>query len=238
MNLRKFFLNQNDGMLIEPFSIMHFILILITLIIMLLIYKKRDKINLKTSRIILAVVLVINIILRRGSFIYYGVYDYHSHLDINFCNFTAILMLIYSLTGNKKLYKYCYYMVFIGPLLSILFPCLTFSLKNYSFYSFLILHYILFIFNFIFYLKEDISFSKGNLIKVIKFILRYFVIVYIIDYLFKFDYNKIDTFINMDIFIINYLRNYGLIISYLIMIIVIMLLLLLASFILMKKDKK
>ena len=46
-------------MLIEPFSIMHFILILITILIMLLIYKKRDKINLKTSRIILAVILVI-----------------------------------------------------------------------------------------------------------------------------------------------------------------------------------
>ena len=237
MNLRKFFLNQNDDMLIEPFSIMHFILILITLIIMLLIYKKRDKINLKTSRIILAVILVINLVLRRGSFIYYGVYDYHYHLDINFCNFTAILTLIYSLTGNKKLYKYCYYMVFIGPLLSILFPCLTFSLKNYSFYSFLILHYILFIFNFIFYLKEDISFSKENLIKVIKFIFGYFIIVYMIDYLFKFDYNKIDTFINMDIFIINYLRNYGLIISYFIMIITIIFLLTLASFILMKKNK-
>ncbi len=237
MNLRKFFLNQNDDMLIEPFSIMHFILILITIIIMLLIYKKRDKINLKTSRIILAVILVINLVLRRGSFIYYGVYDYHYHLDINFCNFTAILTLIYSLTGNKKLYKYCYYMVFIGPLLSILFPCLTFSLKNYSFYSFLILHYILFIFNFIFYLKEDISFSKENLIKVIKFIFGYFIIVYMIDYLFKFDYNKIDTFINMDIFIINYLRNYGLIISYFIMIITIIFLLTLASFILMKKNK-
>lgn len=237
MNLREFFLNQNDDMLIEPFSIMHFILILITIIIMLLIYKKRDKINLKTSRIILAVILVINLVLRRGSFIYYGVYDYHYHLDINFCNFTAILTLIYSLTGNKKLYKYCYYMVFIGPLLSILFPCLTFSLKNYSFYSFLILHYILFIFNFIFYLKEDISFSKENLIKVIKFIFGYFIIVYMIDYLFKFDYNKIDTFINMDIFIINYLRNYGLIISYFIMIITIIFLLTLASFILMKKNK-
>ena len=59
MNLRQFFLNQNDGMLIEPFSIIHFILILITILIMLLIYKKRDKINLKTSRIILAVILVI-----------------------------------------------------------------------------------------------------------------------------------------------------------------------------------
>lgn len=237
MNLREFFLNQNDDMLIEPFSIMHFILILITIIIMLLIYKKRDKINLKTSRIILAVILVINLVLRRGSFIYYGVYDYHYHLDINFCNFTAILMLIYSSTGNNKLYKYCYYMVFIGPLLSILFPCLTFSLKNYSFYSFLILHYILYIFNFIFYLKEDILFSKENLIKVIKFIIGYFITVYIIDYLFKFDYNMIDTFINMDIFIINYLRNYGLIISYFIMIITIIFLLTLASFILMKKNK-
>ena len=237
MNLRKFFLNQNDDMLIEPFSIMHFILILMTILIMLLIYKKRDKINLKTSRIILAVILIINLVLRRGSFIYYGVYDYHYHLDINFCNFTAILMLIYSLTGNNKLYKYCYYMVFIGPLLSILFPCLTFSLKNYSFYSFLILHYILYIFNFIFYLKEDILFSKENLIKVIKFIIGYFITVYIIDYLFKFDYNMIDTFINMDIFIINYLRNYGLIISYFIMIITIIFLLTLASFILMKKNK-
>lgn len=237
MNLREFFLNQNDDMLIEPFSIMHFILILMTILIMLLIYKKKDKINLKTSRIILAVILLINIVLRRGSFIYYGVYDYHYHLDINFCNFTAILMLIYSLTGNKKLYKYCYYMVFIGPLLSILFPCLTFSLKNYSFYSFLILHYVLFIFNFIFYLKEDILFSKENLIKVIKFIIGYFITVYIIDYLFKFDYNMIDTFINMDIFIINYLRNYGLIISYFIMIITIIFLLILASFILMKRNK-
>lgn len=237
MKLRQFFLNQNDDMLIEPFGIIHLILIIITFLIMLIIYKKREKMNLKTSRIILSVILVINLILRRGSFIYYKVYDYHNHLDINFCNFTALLMLTYSLTGNKKLYKYCYYMVFIGPLLSMLFPCITFSLKNYSFYSFLILHHVLFIFNFVFYLKEDILFSKEDLIKVIKFIFGYFIIVYLIDILFKFDYNMIDTFINQDIFIINYLRNYGLIVSYLIMIIVIILLVKLASFILMKKNK-
>ena len=237
MKLRQFFLNQNDDMLIEPFGIIHLILIIITFLIMLIIYKKREKMNLKTSRIILSVILVINLILRRGSFIYYKVYDYHNHLDINFCNFTALLMLTYSLTGNKKLYKYCYYMVFIGPLLSMLFPCITFSLKNYSFYSFLILHHVLFIFNFVFYLKEDILFSKEDLIKVIKFIFGYFIIVYLIDILFKFDYNMIDTFINQDIFIINYLRNYVLIVSYLIMIIVIILLVKLASFILMKKNK-
>lgn len=203
--MKKFFLNQNNIFNIELFSVYHFLLIFITLIIVLLVILFRNKITFLSSkskkkvRIIFSIVLIINFILRRGSFIYYNVYDYRFHLDINFCNFTSILFLIYAFTGNKKIYNICYYMAFCGPLISILIPSVNLSLTNYSFYSFLIIHHFVFIFNFIFLYMEDIKYDKKVFINTIIFFIIYFALVSFFNLLFNTQYNVPLEFINDNI---------------------------------------
>lgn len=200
-NYKRFFLNNNEAS-IYIFSYWHFIFILVTFLIVLLIVKNRKKIyELKEStkkriRLSLALLLIINFMLRRGSFILYNVYDWKTHLDIGFCNFTWIMFLIYSLTGSKKIYNACFYMAFIGPLLSIMIPSVNISPLNYSFYSFIIIHHIIFIYNFIFLFFEKPKYNKQDYFESIIFIICYFILLSIFNSVFNVDYNKPHMFIN------------------------------------------
>lgn len=204
-NIKKFFLNQNSDLSIRLFSIWHITLIIITLTIILIIVTNKDKLikcdknTRKKIRIFFSCILILNIILRRGSFIFYNVYDYHLHLDINLCNFLSILYIIYGITGSKKIYPICYYFTFIGPLIAILFPCVNFSTLNYSFYSFLIIHYFLFIFNIIFLYLENYKYNKKDLQNTIIFLIIYFIIIYLFNYLFNTTYLSPTEFVNDDL---------------------------------------
>ena len=200
--MKEFFTNQNNGMMIEIFSMWHIVLIIITLLLVDLIINNKEKIsiisnkNKKIIRITFGIFLLFNMIIRRGSFIFYDVYNIQNNLDINFCNFTSIIFMIYAFTGNKKIYQLCYYMAFIGPLTAIIFPSVSISPLNYSFYSFIIIHHVVFIFNFIFMYFENEELKIKN---IIFYILLYFIIIYVIDYIFNFNYNKPLFFINDDI---------------------------------------
>ena len=203
--MRNFFLNQNNDFVIELFSISHIFFIFVTFLLVLLIIIDREKfLNLKDNkkkilRYTLTTILLINFILRRGSFVYYGVYNWKLHLDINFCNFTSILFFIYCITGYKKLYPICFYFSFIGPLLSIIIPSSNLSPLNYSFYSFIILHHIIFIFNAMFMYFENYKYNKKDLLKTILFLIIYITVIYIINCFMNTNYNMPLTFVNINI---------------------------------------
>ena len=200
-----FLLNQSNGFKIEIFSKYHFLLILLTLLFVLWVIVSKEKfINMNTKvkksiKLTLAIILIVNWIIRRGSFIYYGVYNWHNHLDINFCNFTSIMFLIYCLTGNKKLYTICYYMAFIGPLIAILIPSVTLKPLNYSFYSFIILHHLVFIFNFMFLYMENYKYRKEDLKNTSIFLIVYFLGIYIFNIFTGTKYNMPMGFVNNQI---------------------------------------
>jgi len=203
--MRNFFLNQSNDFVIELFSIYHFLFILVTFLLILLIILDKVKfktLNIKYKRLLrysLAIILLINFILRRGSFVYYGAYNWKLHLDINFCNFTSIVFFIYCITGYKKLYPICFYFSFIGPLLSIMLPSSNLSPLNYSFYSFIILHHIIFIFNIIFMYCENYKYNKKDLLKTILFLIIYITVIYIFNCFMNTNYNMPLTFVNINI---------------------------------------
>lgn len=198
----KFWVNQNNNYIIELFSFCHLLLIGITIIIVVLLYFNKKKISnisdrrKRIIRIIIGTILLLNIILRRGSFWYYNVYDWRNHLDINFCNFTSILFIIYSFSGNKSIYNICYYMTFIGPLLSILFPSTNLKLFNYSFISYLIIHHLIFLYNYFLMYAERKKYNKKDLLNATLFIIMYFIIVYVFNIIFGTNYNLPTTFLN------------------------------------------
>lgn len=184
------------------FNITHFIILFFTYVSMLIILYNKNKlksisnINKKRIRIIFGIVLLVAWIIRRGSFIYYDVYNIKYHLDLGFCNMNVLLFIVYCLTGNRKVYMFCYYFTFVGPLLSILFPAVTTSINNYSFVVFILNHNILFLMNLIFCIFEGLKPEKNN-IKVIFLIgYLYVFITNILDIIFNLNYNKLIGFIS------------------------------------------
>ena len=200
--MKEFLLNKNTGIQFYMFNITHFLVLFITYIIMLIILYNKNKlknisdINKKRIRISFGIILLILWIIRRGSFIYYDVYNIKNHLDLGFCNINVLLFIFYCLTGNKKMYKFCYYSTFVGPLLSILFPAVTTSINNYSFITFIINHNILFLMNLVFCIFEELKQENSNV--GIFFLIGYAYVVFtnILDIVFDLNYNKLIGFIS------------------------------------------
>lgn len=196
--------------------------------------KNISDINKKRIRITFGIILLVSWLIRRGSFIYYGVYNIKYHLDLGFCNMNVLLFITYCLTGNKKIYKFCYYSAFVGPLLSILFPAVTTSINNYSFITFILNHNILFLMNLVFCIFEGLK-QKSSNTKVI-FLIGYAYVFFtnILDIVFNLNYNKLVGFISdkyVQNGIVSYLSN-NLIISLIIYIFVAYICLLIANYML------
>ena len=199
---KSFFLNNNHSFLhFQAFNIIYFVFLIITFLLFILILnnaKNLDKINKKKKNIIRTIfglILCITVILRRGTFIYYDVYNWRYHLDIGFCNMTSILFIFYCFTGNKKLFNVCYYCAFYGPLLSILVPVLDIDVNNYSFVSFIIIHHAVFLMNMIFVIFERKKFSIKDKLIANKFIIIYISLCCIFNIIFDTKYNYLTEFI-------------------------------------------
>ena len=202
IDLKSFLLNKNSGITFSFLTPIYFLTLIFMAIILLLILINEKKIinclknNEKKFRIIIGTFLLLAYILRRGTFILFGFYNWRFHLDINFCSFVNILFIIYCFSGNKKLYTLCYYMVFIGPFFAIIFPSISSSIFNYSFLNFIIIHHFIFIFNYLFLQINDIKFSIKQIIKVNLFIMIFVMGTYIFNYIFGTSYNLFYSFIS------------------------------------------
>ncbi len=200
--MREFLLNLNSEYQISLFSVPHIILTLITLMLVLLIINKRKIfVNLsdnkkKIIRLSFGILLLINLFVRRGSYIYYGVYDWHYNLDINFCNFTSIIFIFYCFSNNKKVLNICFHMAFVGPLLLIILPSSNLNPLGYSFYSFILIHHIVFIFAFIFIFMDNFKSDESQMFDVIRFLIIYYTVIFTFDYIYSVNYNYPLTFVN------------------------------------------
>lgn len=206
--MKEFLLNENIGINFKIFNGTHFITLAITYILMVLIILNKNKlssVSLKNKKIIqfgFGLFLVSIFLIRRISYVYYGVYDFKYHLDLGFCNITVILFIIYCLSGNIKLYKLCYYAVFGGPLLSILLPSVDLYINNFSFIVFILFHNILFLANLVFFEFNKVQFDKKDSIRITICCIIYIFFTNIIDIIFNFNYNQLSEFISDD-----YLKN-------------------------------
>ena len=200
--MREFFLNMNEFFIrFEFLNMLYMVSVILTFYILLLIIKNRKRIsNLeikkkKQIRMIFGCILVLFYILRRGTFIYYEVYNWKYHLDLGFCNMTNMLFIIYCFTGSKKLYNICYYCAFCGPLLSIIFPVINISINNFSFINFIMIHHVLFLMNLIFAIFENHHFDKKNFTITCIFLLVYLLFCYIFNIFFNTNYNFLNQLV-------------------------------------------
>lgn len=203
--MENFFLNQNNGINFNFLSITHLIILIITFSILTVIINNKNNIKAmdyryqKKIRIIFGFVLLVAFLLRRGSFVLYGVYSWKYHLDIGFCNMINLLFIIYCFTGSKKVYNICYYGAFCGPLLSIIMPSIEVGINNYSFYNFILIHNITFLMNIIFSIFENKEYSKKDFWGAIIILISYLVSSYIFNWIFTTSYNRLSNFLTLSI---------------------------------------
>ncbi len=168
--MREFFLDEKPGM---PFKIGDSIYLTIILLVFLgifIIYKNREKIKnmdvkkLKIIRIVIAIVMLVNMALYYGSYLYYGFYDWRVDLPLHLCFIAGFLFIYILLTQNKKIYKLVYFLAFLGPLPAVIWPDLKSSFDSFIFYQFIISHHLFLLANiFIFYAFNE-KFNKKILI--------------------------------------------------------------------------
>lgn len=177
------------------FNVVHGITLFAVFIVFIsILYNKKrigniGNVNKKRIRIIFGIILMVFFILRRGSFIYYDVYTWKLHLDIEFCSMTSIMFIIYCLGGNKKIYNICYYCAFCGPLLSILIPVVDIGINNYSFINFIMIHHVVFLMNIVFAIFEKHIFSRKKAIIAHGFMIMYILACYGFNIIFGTQYN-------------------------------------------------
>lgn len=200
--MKQFFLNRNVGNNYGFFNAYYFISLFFCFVICFAIVINKTKIRKiirnkqKWIRILFGSFLLIAWFLRRGSFIWYDVYNWRHHLDINFCSMTNIMMILYCFTGDKRLYVLCYYLIFSGPLIAILFPSINSSIFNYSTINFFIIHHVIFIFNLVFFLFESPNYNRRDMIVSHILIVFYVLFTYLFNYIFQTNYNTLQSFIN------------------------------------------
>ena len=201
--MKNYFLNYNQGLNYSFFSPIYFILIIILFLIIKKINSNKIKIknikNIKYIRIIIGLFFIVVMLLRRLSFILFGVYNWKYHLDINFCSMTNIIFIIYCFTGNKTIYKLCYYLIFSGPLLAIICPSINTSIFNYSFVCFIIMHHVIFVLNYIFLVYNNLKFNYRDILKSYVFIIIFVNFTYLFNFLFNTNYNTLNSFLNKEI---------------------------------------
>ena len=109
--IREFFLDEKPGIPFKLFGGIHFGCLAILIISLIMVYKYRHKIknikdeNKKKIRLTMFIILISNMLIWYGSYIYYGVYDIRVHLPLHFCFIAGNLFMIYLLTLNRKLCK-------------------------------------------------------------------------------------------------------------------------------------
>lgn len=145
--LREFFVNEHPSFLFKQFGLIHNIFIITTILILILIYKKRNEISnipKDTSKKILkiaAIIMLVNMIIYTFGNLYFGSFDYKKDLPFHLC-FIANYMFMYGILFDKPVVlRITLFMSFIGPIPAILWPDLISTIDNYNFWQYVISHH-------------------------------------------------------------------------------------------------
>ena len=145
--LREFFVNEHPKFLFKQFGLIHNIFIGLVVIVLIIIYLKRnkiDKIPVKTSKRILkigAIILFINMLIFTFGNLYFGSFDYKEHLPLHLCFIANYLFMFGILFNKENILKITIFLSFIGPIPAILWPNLVSTIDNFNFWQYVISHH-------------------------------------------------------------------------------------------------
>ena len=192
--LNEFFVNEHPVFLCKQFGLIHNIFIIVSIVLLIIIYNKRNIISQmpkeKSKRIlkISAYILLLNMIIFTLGFLYYDCFDYKKHLPLHLC-FIANYMFIYGILLEKEwILKYTIFLSFIGPIPAILWPDLISTIDNFEFWQYVISHQFFITISFFSYYALGYKVKLNNYIKTIIFTNILMLIMYPFNLVFHTNY--------------------------------------------------
>lgn len=149
MKLKEFFIDEKITISFKLFGKTHIFLLLLVIFSCLIIYLNKEKIykielkNKKKITTIIASILLFNMLTLYISSIYYHTFDYKDMLPLHLCYIANYLYIIVMLLNKENLYKYSYFLSFLGPIPAIIFFDVPSVWESFNFYLYVISHHFL-----------------------------------------------------------------------------------------------
>lgn len=200
--MRDFLLSKNRNFPFELFGKQHILMIIITLYLFVLIFIFRKKIfklserTFNILRIMFIFIILGNMLLYRGSYIYYGVYNIKIHLSLYYCHIVNYLFVIALLINYKPFYKFVYGLCWIGPIWTVIFPDFLVGIDCFIFYSSFISHNLLLVFITFILVLKGIKYNFYDFLKCLFIAMSIFIFTNVVNYDFGTSFNKPDTLLN------------------------------------------
>lgn len=192
--MKEFFLDEKIGIPFKMFGWVHFLCIGLLILGLFLVFHYRKQLHdLKPKskrkiKIIMAVIMFLNMCIYYGSYLYYGVYDWHVHLPLHFCFISGNLFMLAMVFNSKKLYKITYFFALMGPLPAVIWPDLKSSFDYFVFYQYFISHHLFIIFSMWVYCMDQPEMNIKDVIKAGVVANLIFLIMFIFNQIFGTNY--------------------------------------------------
>ncbi|QVK20476.1 TIGR02206 family membrane protein [Mycoplasmatota bacterium] len=166
--LPNFFSTEPDPKM-TLYSLEHIIPLLITIVLVILLYYKRNFFKSwkyeKHFRIFLVIFLIfceITIVLWRGLT---GTYNITHTLPLHLCSFSALAIEIVLITKSKKIMDFVYYISIGGAFIAMFYPDLRFTHLQYRYWEFFIFHILIIFSTYYMVFVHDLVPSKNSILK-------------------------------------------------------------------------
>ena len=131
------------------FGPVHILLILLTLVSIILIYKYKDKLKqIKSIRKIIPIILFSNMVIYILGAVIAGIFDIKVHLPIHYCYITGFLFQYMLLKEKKNWFNMLYYAIFFCTITVVIFQDPAITPDRYEFPLLVISHHFLLISSF------------------------------------------------------------------------------------------
>ena len=212
--MKDFLLSKNSDFSFTLFGLQHILTILITIFLFYTIYKAKDKLVIlfkkkqKMIRIIIMVILALNMLIYRVSYMYYGIYQIEIHLSLYYCHIVNYLVILSLLMDYDKFYKIVYGLSWIGAIWVILFPDVSGGIDCFIFYTSFISHNLLLVFVTFILVVKKLKYNFWDFIKSTLWCAVIIIFTYLVNYDFGTNFNTLDSILGKYLYFNNAILGY------------------------------
>ncbi len=174
------------------FGTIHITLIALTILIIFLIYKYKEKLKkINNMQYILCGILMLNIVIYSLGGILLGKFDINFHIPIQYCYITGFMFMYAVILKKEKIYNYIYYAIFFCTTSVIIFQDPGVAYDRYHFILLIISHHFLLISSFYTLYVLDYKVNKKGIFHFVIYSFIVYFSVYLINivmgtsYIFK-----------------------------------------------------
>lgn len=194
--MKDFLLSIDSNFPFEIFGKQHMLMLIITLYLFVIVFifrKRLSKMNERQFNIlrkVCAFIILFNMLIYRGSYIYYGIYDIKIHLSLYYCHIVNYLVVIALLINYNPFYKIVYGLSWIGTIWAVIFPDLSSGVDCFGFYTCFISHNLLLFFVITIVVIKHIKYNFKDFIKSLIIAIIIFSLTNVVNYDFGTNFNS------------------------------------------------